>query len=198
MMYIKLYKIHIPHLPMYKDWPLHSREFYEQISLLLMWIKKQLSGENTISFLQYPHKGPFHGNQTVLCRIWGSHSVAMNVAIFWDIAPCSPYVNLCFGGMYHLLPLEYTFLLKPALLHSSCLPHAPLLKNRPFYIPLASRIQMFSQTVPCTFLPSDYFPLVRPMSIARKRNKLMEVCAIPFLLPSKPYITGILAGWLIT
>jgi hypothetical protein len=27
--------------------------------------------------------------------------VVMNVAIFWDIAPCSPYFNRCFGG--HLL-----------------------------------------------------------------------------------------------
>jgi hypothetical protein len=26
----------------------------------------------------------------------------MNVAIFRNIAPCSPYVNRCFGGMYHL------------------------------------------------------------------------------------------------
>jgi hypothetical protein len=24
------------------------------------------------------------------------------VAIFWDIAPCSPYVNRCFRGTYHL------------------------------------------------------------------------------------------------
>jgi hypothetical protein len=29
-------------------------------------------------------------------------AVAMNVATFWDIAPCSPYVNRCFGGKYHL------------------------------------------------------------------------------------------------
>jgi hypothetical protein len=29
-------------------------------------------------------------------------AVVMNVAIFWDIAPCSPYVNRCFGGTYHL------------------------------------------------------------------------------------------------
>jgi hypothetical protein len=26
----------------------------------------------------------------------------MNVAIFWDKAPCSLYVNQHFGGMYHL------------------------------------------------------------------------------------------------
>jgi hypothetical protein len=25
----------------------------------------------------------------------------MNVAIFWDIAPCSPYLNRRFGGKYH-------------------------------------------------------------------------------------------------
>jgi hypothetical protein len=25
----------------------------------------------------------------------------MNPAIFWDIAPFSPYVNQCFGGTYH-------------------------------------------------------------------------------------------------
>jgi hypothetical protein len=29
-------------------------------------------------------------------------AVVMNVAIFWDIAPCSPYVNQRFGGTYHL------------------------------------------------------------------------------------------------
>jgi hypothetical protein len=28
--------------------------------------------------------------------------VFMNVAIFWDIEPCSPYVNRRFGGTYHL------------------------------------------------------------------------------------------------
>jgi hypothetical protein len=26
----------------------------------------------------------------------------MNVTIFWNIPLCSPYVNYCFGGMYHL------------------------------------------------------------------------------------------------
>jgi hypothetical protein len=30
-------------------------------------------------------------------------AVTMNVAIFWDIAPCSPYVKRCFGGTYHFL-----------------------------------------------------------------------------------------------
>jgi hypothetical protein len=25
-----------------------------------------------------------------------------NVAIFWNLAPCSPYVNRRFGGTYHL------------------------------------------------------------------------------------------------
>jgi hypothetical protein len=29
-------------------------------------------------------------------------AVVMNVAMFWDIAPYSPYVNRRFGGMYHL------------------------------------------------------------------------------------------------
>jgi hypothetical protein len=29
-------------------------------------------------------------------------AVVMNVAIFWDIAPCSPYVNRRFGETYHL------------------------------------------------------------------------------------------------
>jgi hypothetical protein len=28
--------------------------------------------------------------------------VVTNVAIFWDIAPCTPYVNRRFGGTYHL------------------------------------------------------------------------------------------------
>jgi hypothetical protein len=26
----------------------------------------------------------------------------MNIAVFWDIAPCSPYVNRRFGETYHL------------------------------------------------------------------------------------------------
>jgi hypothetical protein len=26
----------------------------------------------------------------------------MKIAIFWDIPPCSPYLNQRFGGMYHL------------------------------------------------------------------------------------------------
>jgi hypothetical protein len=30
-------------------------------------------------------------------------AVVMKVAIFWDIAPCSPYMNQCFGGTYILL-----------------------------------------------------------------------------------------------
>jgi hypothetical protein len=30
-------------------------------------------------------------------------AVVMNVAIFWHITPCSPYVNQSFGGTYHLL-----------------------------------------------------------------------------------------------
>jgi hypothetical protein len=30
-------------------------------------------------------------------------ALVMNVAIFWDIAPCSPYVNLRFGATYHHL-----------------------------------------------------------------------------------------------
>jgi hypothetical protein len=29
------------------------------------------------------------------------NKVMSNVAIFWDIAPCSPYVNRRFGGTYH-------------------------------------------------------------------------------------------------
>jgi hypothetical protein len=32
---------------------------------------------------------------------WSS-LVQSNVAIIWDIAPCSLYVNCCFGGTYHL------------------------------------------------------------------------------------------------
>jgi hypothetical protein len=27
----------------------------------------------------------------------------MDVAIFWDAAPCSPYVKRSFGGMYQLI-----------------------------------------------------------------------------------------------
>jgi hypothetical protein len=29
-------------------------------------------------------------------------AVVINIAIFWDIAPCIPYVNQRFGGTYHL------------------------------------------------------------------------------------------------
>jgi hypothetical protein len=29
-------------------------------------------------------------------------AVVMKVAILWDIAPCSPYMNERFGGTYHL------------------------------------------------------------------------------------------------
>jgi hypothetical protein len=28
--------------------------------------------------------------------------VVVNVAVFWEIAPCSLYVNRCFGGTYHV------------------------------------------------------------------------------------------------
>jgi hypothetical protein len=38
----------------------------------------------------------------VLNRISGSHSDSYEFAIFRDIAPCSPYVDRCFGGTYHL------------------------------------------------------------------------------------------------
>jgi hypothetical protein len=33
-------------------------------------------------------------------------AVVMNVALFWDIAPCSPYVNRRFGGIYHIYRVE--------------------------------------------------------------------------------------------
>jgi hypothetical protein len=29
-------------------------------------------------------------------------AVIMKVAILWDLAPCSPYINQGFGGKYHL------------------------------------------------------------------------------------------------
>jgi hypothetical protein len=29
-------------------------------------------------------------------------AVITNVIVFWDISPCSPYVNRRFGGTYHL------------------------------------------------------------------------------------------------
>jgi hypothetical protein len=29
-------------------------------------------------------------------------AVVMKVVFFWDTAPCSPYVNRCFRGTYHL------------------------------------------------------------------------------------------------
>jgi hypothetical protein len=37
----------------------------------------------------------------------------MNVDVFWDVAPCSPYVNQRFGETYHLhlqLYADYTTL----------------------------------------------------------------------------------------
>jgi hypothetical protein len=30
------------------------------------------------------------------------HTLVLNVAIFWDIAPCGPYVKRIFGGTYQL------------------------------------------------------------------------------------------------
>jgi hypothetical protein len=44
---------------------------------------------------------------TTFIRPAVKHTIAkgkMNFAIFLDIAPCSPYVNLRFGGIHHLLP----------------------------------------------------------------------------------------------
>jgi hypothetical protein len=29
-------------------------------------------------------------------------AAVMNIAILWDVAPCSLYVNHCFGGTHHL------------------------------------------------------------------------------------------------
>jgi hypothetical protein len=54
-------------------------------------------------------------------------AAVMNVAIFWDIAPSSPYVNRRFGEMYYLQQhladgflLSYQFLaLKMELIRSS-------------------------------------------------------------------------------
>jgi hypothetical protein len=31
-------------------------------------------------------------------------AVVMNAAIFWNIGPCSPYVNIRVEGVYHLHP----------------------------------------------------------------------------------------------
>jgi hypothetical protein len=33
-------------------------------------------------------------------------AVVMNVAIFWDIAPCSPYMNRCFGERSLYTPIS--------------------------------------------------------------------------------------------
>jgi hypothetical protein len=55
---------------------------------------------------------------------------------------------------------------------------------------------MFSQTGPCTLLPSTHFPLGCLGRQEWKSSESMGVGTIPFLLPSKPYITSILAGWL--
>jgi hypothetical protein len=83
----------------------------------------------------------------------------------------------------------------------SCIPYlrrqvtqTPVFSNQPFYIPLASQIHMFSQIGPCTFPSTVYFPLVCPESQVKLSSRLMTVGAISFLLPSKPYTTGILAA----
>jgi hypothetical protein len=44
---------------------------------------------------QIPHPWPILGFDVFT-------AVVTNVAIFWDIAPCSSYMNRCFGGTYHL------------------------------------------------------------------------------------------------
>jgi hypothetical protein len=31
-------------------------------------------------------------------------AAVLTVSVFWDIAPCSLYVDECFGGTYHLDP----------------------------------------------------------------------------------------------
>jgi hypothetical protein len=36
-----------------------------------------------------------------LFHFWVNGKI-LNVALFWDIAPCSPYVNRLFRGTYHL------------------------------------------------------------------------------------------------
>jgi hypothetical protein len=64
-------------------------------------------------------------------------------------------------------PRKYTYLLKPALAHSFCLPHKPVSSNRSLHTP-ASRIHLFPQTGPCTLLPSSWFLLARSRSQARE------------------------------
>jgi hypothetical protein len=43
-------------------------------------------------------------------------AVVMNIVIFWNIAPCSPYVNRCFGGTYHSIFATRWFLVRLILI----------------------------------------------------------------------------------
>jgi hypothetical protein len=47
----------------------------------------------------------FHEIQDLILHYVGFEvltAVVMEIAIFWDLAQCSPNMNRCFGGMYHL------------------------------------------------------------------------------------------------
>jgi hypothetical protein len=41
-------------------------------------------------------------NRTVPVGFEVLTAVVIKTAILWDIAPCSPYMNRRFGGMYHI------------------------------------------------------------------------------------------------
>jgi hypothetical protein len=48
-----------------------------------------------------------HINTTFLLSNIYKSSLYLNVAIYWDLAQCSPYVNWCFEGRYNLHPKSW-------------------------------------------------------------------------------------------
>jgi hypothetical protein len=73
------------------------------------------------------------------------------------------------------LPSEYTCLIKPALLHSSCFPHRCVFSNWSLRT------------------SSACFPLAHLGSRARKSSEPKRARSNPLFLPSRPYVTGIAA-----
>lgn len=60
----------------------------------------------------------------------------------------------------------------------------------------ASVMRLYSETGPCTRIPWAQFPLVRLVNQTMQGSEPMKLGAMPFHLPSKPYITGIPADGL--
>jgi hypothetical protein len=66
-------------------------------------------------------------------------AVVLKITIFWDISQCSPYMNRCFGGTYHLhlqgrksaeQETSESRWLSRRSCPSECLPHTPVFWNR--------------------------------------------------------------------